>query len=280
MRMPLSPGTRSLLRTTRVILVSLLALYVLILVAAYLLQRRMIYFPERLKGPVPATAGRGEVVALHAADGTRLHALHVPPPTPEAPVALVLHGNAGSLLSWAPFLDPFVDDGLGALLLDPRGYGWSEGDPTEAGWHQDAEAALAWLGARGVPPARVVVVGVSIGSGPATALAARHPVRGLILQSAFTSLPDAACRHYPWLPCRLLLSDRYDNLGAAPSVGCPVLLLHGAADDIVPVEHVHRLAAAFRHRPAPHLAPGHGHNDVSAWPGYEQALREFLDGLR
>jgi pimeloyl-ACP methyl ester carboxylesterase len=274
-------AARPLLRKVTRILLLLAALYVLILGAAFFFQRKLIYFPIRLEPPV-RTAGPfgGEVVTFEAADGTGLHGLYVPPPTADAPVALVLHGNAGNLLTWAPFLEPYVRQGLGALLLDPRGYGWSEGEPSEEGWHQDAEAALAWLAARGSAAPRVVVVGVSIGSGPATALAARHPVRGLILQAAFTCLADAAGAHYPFLPCGLLLRDRYDNLAAAPRVRCPVLLFHGTADAVVPTDHAHRLAAAFAQRPVLHVVPGRGHDDVDGWSGYEGAVRAFVAGLR
>ena len=279
--MPSPRPALAFLLIARRVLIVLAAAYVLFLVAAFAFQRRFIYFPVRLDPPVGSPPpSRGEIVTFPSGDGTRITGLYVAPPDDSAAVALVLHGNGGNALSWAPILNPYLRRGLGALLLDPRGYGWSEGAPTEEGWHQDTEAALAWLASRGIAAPRIVAVGVSIGAGLATPLAARHPLRGLVLMAAFTSLPDAAAEHYPFVPCRLLLRDRYDNVRAAPRVDCPVLIFHGTEDRLVPVDHAHRLAAAFRERPQLCLALGHGHNDVDSWSGYEQALAGFLDALQ
>jgi pimeloyl-ACP methyl ester carboxylesterase len=125
----------------------------------------------------------------------------------------------------------------------------------------------------------MVLHGVSIGCGVAVPLAASRPVKGLILESPFTSLADAAHSVYPFLPCGLLLRDRYDNLGTAPRVACPVLLLHGTEDEIVPVEQGRRLAAAFPRPAKLVLAEGARHNDVAFWPGYDPAIAEFLRSL-
>lgn len=261
-------------------LLSLLGLYLLVVAAAYVFQRRFIYFPHRLADLGRAGGAPGEAfVSFPSEDGARLSAIYVPPPSPEALVALVAHGNAGNASTWRPYLEPFLEAGVGALLLDPRGYGASAGSPSEAGWHADGAAALAWLGAQGVAPERVVLVGVSIGSGIAVPLAARAPVRGLILEGAFTSLADMAQAHYPFLPCGLLLKDRYDNLAAAPRVTCPVLLLHGVEDRIVPAPHAERLARAFPTPPTLHQVPGFGHNDLGLWPAYASTLRTFLHRL-
>lgn len=259
---------------------TLVGVYAVVLLAAFVFQRRLIYFPECRQDPVwRATAPGEEIVTFPSTDGTRISGLFVRPRGDTMPVVLVAHGNAGNVLTWRRFLDPFLRRGLGGFLLDPRGYGWSEGSPEEVGWHQDADSAMAWLAARGIAAPRIVIVGVSIGSGLAVPLAARHPVRGLILQSAFTSLVDAASAHYPFLPCGLLLHDRYDNVAAAARVRCPVLILHGTADRTVSVDHAHRLAAAFPRAATLRLADGYDHNDVSAWSGYEAALAQFLDTL-
>lgn len=256
-------------------------LYGVVVLAAWIFQRRLIYFPEPLAGPpAPDSSGKMEFVSFRSSDGVRITALFVRPPTDRAPVVLFAHGNAGNIVGWRDALRPYERMGAGGLLLDPRGYGWSEGSPNEAGWQLDAEAALQWLELRGIPASRVIVHGVSIGGGMAVPLAARHPVRGLVLQSAFTSLSDAAAETYPFLPVRLLLRDRYDNLALAPDVRCPVLLLHGSTDSLVDVDHARRLQAAFGSRATLCLAPGCGHNDVAAWPEYERTLTKFVQGLR
>lgn len=263
------------------LLVGLAVLYLLLVSAAFVLQRKFIYFPVRLEGPLQrSTSPAEEFVAFPAADGTRVTGLFLHPKDHGAPVVFVAHGNAGNILTWRPFLAPFTQRGFGAFLLDPRGYGWSEGTPEEEGWHQDAEAAVAWLASQGVPASQLIVVGVSIGSGLALPLAAGKSVRALILQSAFTSLADVASDHIPLMPWGLLLRDRYDNLAVAPRVRCPVLMLHGTADRIVAVEHARRLAAGFPSPPMLRLAPGSDHNDLGEWPGYEGALEEFLGTLR
>ncbi len=209
----------------------------------------------------------------------RISGIYVHARDDRSPVVLVAHGNAGNVLSWRGFLDPFTDLGLGAFLLDPRGYGWSEGTPTEEGWHADADAALAWLSSKGVPAARVIVVGVSIGSGMAVPLAAEHPVRALILESPFTSLADAASDHFPYLPCGWILRDRFDNVDAASRVRCPVLILHGTGDRTIGPDHARRLGAAFATPPTIRFADGADHNDLTSWPGYAGALREFLRSI-
>ncbi len=262
-------------------LAGLAALYLLLLGGAFLLQRRFIYIPERLAWPFePSAASAKELVSFPSADGTRLTGLFLRPEEAGAPVVFVAHGNAGNVLTWRPFLAPFTRRGLGAFLLDPRGYGASEGSPDEEGWHQDAEAAVAWLASQGVPASRLILVGVSIGSGLAVPLAADLPVRALILQAAFTSLDAVASDHIPLVPWRLILRDRYDNLAAAARVRCPVLLLHGGADRTVSVEHARRLAAALPSPPLLRIAPASGHNDVGAWTGYEAALDELLAAVR
>jgi pimeloyl-ACP methyl ester carboxylesterase len=274
------PAQRSFGRSVLRVATALACLYAVLLLGAFLLQRRLIYFPVPLDHAAlrPAAPGR-ELLTFRSRDGTLISGLFAPPKDDVTPVVLVAHGNAGNALTWSRYLDPFLDRGLGAFLLDPRGYGLSEGSPDEAGWHADADSALAWLAGRGIAAARVVVVGVSIGSGIAVPLAARHPVRGLILQSPFTSLADAASGHYPFLPCGLLLRDTYDNLGAAPRVTCPVLILHGSSDRTIPVDHARRLAAAFPGKATLTLAPGFDHDDLARWPDYRAALHRFLDAL-
>lgn len=262
------------------ILLTVVVGYALIVGAAYAFQRSLIYLPERLAGEPRWTRGGGaEVVSLRAAGGPKVFGLYAPPRDATAPVVVVFHGNAGNLDSWSPTFERWVRAGCGALLVDPRGYGWSEGSPSEEGWLADGEAALDFLEAKGVPAGRLVLHGVSIGCGIAVPLAAKRKVRGLVLESPFTSLCDAAHAVYPFLPCRLLLRDRYDNLAAAPLVTCPVLVLHGTADAIVPVEQGRRLAAAFPRPATLRTLEGAGHNDLSFHPEYDAAIGEFFRSL-
>ncbi|KAA3614550.1 MAG: alpha/beta fold hydrolase [Planctomycetota bacterium] len=258
----------------------LLVLVLILLGLLVLLQRKLIYFPERPAGlPEEDPALAPFVVRFAAADGTALVSLFHPPPSPEAFCVLLTHGNAGCIRSWQSLFHDYRERGFGALLLDPRGYGWSAGKPNEAGWHQDAEAAWNFLTREGIAENRIVVHGISIGGGMAVPLAAKHQPAGLILQASFTSLADAARSQMPFLPVGWLLWDRYENLKLAPAVKCPVLLLHGTRDRIVSVENSKRLHQAVGDRGELVLAKGFGHNDLPLWPEYWPRLQSFLHSL-
>lgn len=241
---------------------------------------RLVFFPTREHdGGTPAVYGLAyEDVALTAADGVALHAWWVPAPAGRRTV-LFLHGNAGNI---SHRLDKLaVLNGLDAavLLLDYRGYGHSAGTPNEAGTYRDADAAYAWLRARGVAPDAVVAYGESLGGPIAVDLAARQPLGGLVLESAPSSILGVAQYHYPLLPVRWFLSVRYDALSRMPAVRAPVLIMHSPHDEIVPFSMAEALYAAAPGRKKLLRLDG-GHNDafVVAAEVYQAALREFLFG--
>lgn len=259
----------------------LLAAYLALVLLLYLGQRRIMYLPERL----PENGGWTppepfQMVGFGARDGTRITGLWCPPPRGAAHVLLITHGNAGNVRSWAELLRGYQSRGFGGLLLDPRGYGRSEGSPTEEGWILDGEAALAFLLDRGYPPDRVVAHGVSIGSGITVALAARHELAGLVLQSAFTDTVRLAQRLLFFVPCGLVVKDTWRNLERAAGVRCPVLLIHGDRDRTVPIDHGRALASALGTRATLREAAGYGHNDLIFWDDYWPTLAEFISGLR
>ncbi|MGH7378363.1 MAG: alpha/beta hydrolase, partial [Candidatus Methylomirabilales bacterium] len=166
--------------------------------------------------------------------------------------------------------------GAGVLLLDYRGYGGSGGAPTEEGLYRDGEAAAAWVEAQGLGP--LVYVGESLGTGVAVEVALRRPPAALVLQSPFTSLTDVAARHYPYLPVRLLLKDRYESLEKIARVSCPVLVIHGDRDSIIPIAQGRKLFEAVPGRKAFLEVPGGDHNDP-LWdllPGYAERVGGFL----
>lgn len=242
----------------------------------WMFQDRLIYFPDRAPPPPPALLGLPEVSAIRiaTADGLELLAWWLPPASDDAPVVLFLHGNGGSLLHRAGRAAAFRAAGFGALLLEWRGYGGNPGRPHEAGLRQDAEAALAWLQAQGIPPARTGLWGESLGTAVAVGLAAAHPrgVGALVLESPFTSLLDVARLHYPFLPARWLLRDRYDSLARMPAVAAPVLFLTGGRDRLVPPSMAARLAEAATAPTEWWQAPDADHNDVAAAGGQDAGL--------
>jgi pimeloyl-ACP methyl ester carboxylesterase len=185
-------------------------------------------------------------VRRHTADGLDLAAWHAPPSRPVTGVTvLVLPGNAGSRLDRVPLARALTAAGFDVLLLDYRGYGGNPGAPTEDGLAADARAAHHHLVAeRGVRPEQLVLFGESLGAAVATRLARERPVAAVVLRSPFTSLADVGVRHYPFLPVRVLLHDRFPVRDVVGTITVPVHVVAGGADEVVPVAQSRAVATA------------------------------------
>jgi len=230
-------------------------LIVVLLAIAYWAQRRLIYFPDRA---APAPDPRAEEVALHTEDGLALTASLIRPTGADRRVAvLVLHGNAGHRGGRMPLATALADAGATVLLADYRGYGANPGSPTEEGLIKDARAARAYLVQAGFSPARIVYFGESLGAAVAARLAAEQAPAALVLRSPFTELAAAAAHHYPWLPVRMLLRDRYPVAENLTTVTAPITVIYGSADTVVPPE----LSRAVSDRARFVEIPGADHND-------------------
>lgn len=199
---------------------------------------RFIFFPDRRVGPPPTGVEERWILTE---DGPRLHAWYVPP-REGGPVLLWSHGNAGNIDSRRSVLLALAARGLGVLAYDYRGYGRSEGSPSEAGVYRDATAAFDDLVARGVDPAAIVCFGESLGGAVSIELATRRRCGAIIAVSTFTRLGDLARRHYGLLGS--LAGGRFDSLARLPRVSAPVLIAHGDRDEIVPIDMGERLFAA------------------------------------
>jgi pimeloyl-ACP methyl ester carboxylesterase len=211
-----------------------------------------------------------ERLLLTSGDGTLLDAMYVAPPSPTAPVLLYSHGN-GEVLSTQRWRFPYLRRlGCGILFYDYRGYGGSDGRPGEEGIHGDAEAAYRHLTeARGIAPERIILYGQSLGTGPTVALATRQPVGGVILEGAFTTIPDAA-RHFVGGSSLLtglllpLLETRFANIELIDRIDAPLLVLHARRDPIIPVSMGERLFEKARTPKQLHLFETANHGGV-AW---------------
>jgi hypothetical protein len=227
-------------------------------------QRRLVYLPD--DGPVPAAADAvpgGRDVALTTADGLTLGAWSVPGRSADAPVVLVANGNGGHRGLRAPLARALSEAGLGVLLFDYRGYGGNPGSPSEEGLALDVRAARDWLvGEAGVAPERLVYYGESLGCAVVTALAVEHPPAGLVLRSPFVDLAAVGSHHYPVLPVRLLLRDRFPVAEQVARVRVPTTVVLGDADTIVPPEQSRRVAAAAARLHRLVEVPGADHNDA------------------
>jgi uncharacterized protein len=226
----------------------------------------LLYLPARAVARTPAAA---DDVTIRTEDGERLHGWWVPARGPSVGHVLLCHGNAGNVGDRLPHVELLSAAGFDVLAFDYRGYGRSTGRPSEPGLRLDARAARAALLARaGVDAGRVLYLGESLGGAVALALALESPPAGVILQSAFTSVRDMARLHYPLIP-RALVPDVYPTLRLIGGLRAPLLVLHGARDEIVPLMYGEAL---FEAAPGPkrmHVLSDVGHNDVLAGAGAE-----------
>lgn len=231
------------------LLLFLVAAYGALVLLVMIFQDRLIFFPEKRLLVLPNEVGLTyEDVCFRAEDGTELHGWFVPSASPKA-VILHCHGNGGNISHRIDYLKNFNHLGLSSFVFDFRGYGKSHGSPSERGIHLDARAAWKHLtGERSIPPGKIVIYGESLGGAVAAQLASEELPGGLVLHSAFTSLPDMAAKVYPFLPARWLARYQFDTLGHVARVQCPVLIIHSKEDEIVPHSHALELYAAVSDR--------------------------------
>jgi fermentation-respiration switch protein FrsA (DUF1100 family) len=216
--------------------------YLSVLLLLYAMQSRLVHQPGVAGRELTATPADirlpFEDVTLTTADGVCLHGWYLPAPRGPHRTLLFFHGNAGNISHRLETLEIFHELGLATLIVDYRGYGRSEGQPSEAGLYRDAEAAWEYLVEyRDVPPQRLIAFGRSLGAAVAAYLAMERPVGGLILESAFTSVPDLAADLYPIFPVRMLTHIQYPTDERVEQVDAPVLVVHSRDDEIIPFHH-------------------------------------------
>lgn len=244
----------------------------------YLLQERLLFHPTRTLVGTPLDVGLiFEDIYLKTSDGEVLHGWWVPQEDAFATV-LFFHGNAGNISGRIDTVEKLYHVGLNVFIFDYRGYGQSTGSPSEDGLYEDAKTAWQYLvGKRSIPPEQIVLHGRSLGGGPAAWLAERVDPAALILESTFTSVPDAGAHHYPFLPVRMLSNIDFDTLARVGHCRCPVLVAHSPDDDVIPFEQGERLFNAARD-PKVFLELAGLHNEAHAISGhrYQAGLAAFL----
>ena len=262
-----SGGLPGILRKVRRAAIFLLVLLgVLYVVISPGVAEHFVFLPSRQDpGPPPILAGvEGEDAEITTSDGVRIHGWWHRVEG-DAPAVLFFHGNAGTIAGRAPLGEAYVRRGVSILMVDYRGYGRSEGRPTEVGVYRDAEASLQWLLDRGIPGARIVVHGRSLGGAVATRLAVgRDDLGGVILESTFTALDEMAAAAYPFLPSFLFrrLQGHFDSRARVRQLRAPLFVVHGSRDRLVPPEMGREL---YERAPEPrewYEVPGADHNNV------------------
>ncbi|HEY4445619.1 MAG TPA: alpha/beta fold hydrolase [Steroidobacteraceae bacterium] len=233
---------------------------------------------------LPADA---ELAAVSVPSGSQLAGLvyHPAAGADKAFWVLHLHGNADSAFSpgQVRHCEALRRAGFNVLEIDYRGFGPTPGLPSEAGMYEDSEAAYQDLVRRGVPPNRIILLGHSLGSGPAVLLATRHKAAALVLFGAFTSIPDAAAERYPYLPVRLAVAIQFNSLARIGDVHMPVVIAHSRGDTLIPYSHALKLFAAAnepKHLITFDFAADDGFGDhVDALYEHVDVLRSALAGL-
>ena len=240
-------------------------------------EHRQVYVPNRTLESNGGELGRPvEETLFNAADGVRLHGwfFSADKDSPRVhQVILLLHGNAGNISHRLHFYRAWLELGVNVFTFDYRGYGLSDGRPSEDGTYRDAQAAVALLRQKGFAPANIIALGKSLGGGVASELMLREPLGGLILQSTFTSIPDIGAELFPWLPVRWLHRIKYDTASRLPRIKAPVLVAHSRTDDLIGFHHAER---NFKAANAPKMfleIPG---DHVSV---IEDGRAEYLRGL-
>ena len=274
---------------TTLLIITAAAALALIARDPHMLDRRLIFFPDKDISQTPADVGlHYEDARFTTTDGVQLHGWFIPAPGSESSensdTLLWFHGNAGNIshrLDNLLLLSRRLN--INILIFDYRGYGNSHGKPSEPGLYADAEAALAYLRSRpDIDATRLTLFGRSLGCAVAVDLATRHPVKAVILESPFTSI-DAMARHMrgkltSLIPTSWLIRSQFDSLSKIPNIHAPILIIHGDQDDIVPIQMARELYAAANAPKQFHPIPGAGHNDVVLTGGdaYFAALKDFI----
>jgi len=248
------------------------------------IDRYFIYFPSREITTTPADVGLDyDDVTFETDDGVTLHGWFVAGTTQTTVVWF--HGNAGNISNRVPNILALHESiGVNILIFDYRGYGRSEGTPSEQGTYQDAEAAIRYVRSRSdVDSDQLIYFGRSLGCAVAAEMALSAPPWALVLESGFTSVKAMARRAYPFAPgIELLVRAKYDAVDKVGRVDVPVMVLHGTDDDIVPFEMGEQLFEVAQHQSKRFYAiDGAGHNDTYEVGGahYFGAIASFVASL-
>ena len=246
---------------------TLILIYLTFAIIIYTQVEKLIFLP-----PPSTYQDTEEIIKLTSEDGTKLSAIYLS--NPEAKYTILhAHGNASDLGMIKPRMEQLRDIGLNVLAYDYRGYGTSEGQPSEQNAYKDIDTAYKYLTQElKIPPEKIILFGRSVGGGSTIDLAIRKPVAGLITESTFTSIFKVK------VPIKILPFDKFNNLKKIFQVKCPVLIMHGKMDEVVPFNHGEQL---FKQAPEPKLSlwvedANHNNFPYTAGEKYTKILKEFI----
>lgn len=253
---------------------TILIFYIIIIVVVFLLQNKFLYFPEKKYFATPDDFGFPyEEITFISQDKLKLCGWFIPAKNPKS-ILLFLHGNAGNISHRLESIRIFNQLGFNVFIFDYRGYGKSEGKPTEKGTYLDAQAAWDFLtNQKKYKPSQIIIFGRSLGGSIATYLASQNQPRLLIIESAFTSIDDLAKQIYPFLPIKFIKRLNYNTKKYIQQVNCPVLIIHSQDDEIIPFENGKKLFT-LANEPKQFLEISGDHNN-----GFILSLTQYMQGL-
>ncbi len=233
-------------KALRILWTSVLA-YLVVVAAMYLLQRDLLYLPEKSDSLQLAQYNlTGEDLRLTSEDGVTIQAWYMPP-RDGYPTIVYFHGNAGNLGNRAKRFEGLHNNGFGVMALSYRGYGESSGTPTEDGIYADARSVISYLrNSRHTAFKDMILYGESLGSGVAVQMAMEFPVRMVVLESPYTSVTARAAEIYPWLPVKWMLRDNFASDRKISAINAPLLIIHGGKDQVIPIHHGRELLMAAK----------------------------------
>ena len=212
----------------------LFLVYFLVLVYLYFFQRNLMYHPNENNYSNDELKVNVEKIKVITRDGIDLLGWYHEKNLKKFKTLLFFHGNAGSLENRIHKLNKFGDMKINFLIIAWRGFSGNKGKPSEKGLYEDGQSAIQWLLEKGLNEKDIIIYGESLGTGIATHLSQNKDFAGVILETPFTSMVDAAKTFYPYIPVNLLLKDKFKNEDKVKNINSPILIMHGEVDQIVP----------------------------------------------
>lgn len=268
----------------KVVAIVICVAYIATIIGVRLMERSLVFQPgvRKVDIPDPVLALRQQEITFHAADSTRLTAWIIPAATagPEAPWVLIAHGNYGNIgFGGRPqFYAWFRDLGVNLFAYDYRGFGASDGLPSESGVYADADAAYRYLtDSLHVPPSRIILFGHSLGTGVTIELARHVPAAGMVLEDAYTSVANRGQEVFPLLPIKLIAKSKFASIEKVGELKLPKLFLHARHDNVIPFQHGQTVfAAAAEPKQFVELNSGHADGYLAARNTYYPAIDAFI----
>jgi fermentation-respiration switch protein FrsA (DUF1100 family) len=261
------------------VLASIVAGYLILILLIYFMQSNLVYHPQKNILVTPSNLGlQYEDVTFHTDDEVALHGWFVPKDSVKVTV-LYFHGNAGNISGRMQTIQLLHQIGLNVFIFDYRGYGQSQGRPSEKGTYQDAEAAWQYLTMnRHIADSNIVIMGRSLGGSVAAWLSARQNSAAVVIESTFTSAGDLGADLYPWLPVRWMIQYEYNTLDYLEQIESPIFMAHSRDDQIVPFHHGKTLFKSAKDpKTFVELEGTHGSGFWETGAKYQSSLQQFLE---